>query len=113
MSLAEREHVLAAAGGGRHIDIDESAVEQRRKRDDCGEGAARMQSLVDCVATLLYIANANIRILYLEKLDNGFPKEIIFRGKQVVNCETGKIYGTTAHSCAFAAPSCTCSSCRT
>jgi hypothetical protein len=64
-----------------------------------------MQSLIDCIPTLLHIADADVRILYREKLDNGFSKEIVFRGKQVLDRETRKIYSTRAHSCAFAAPS--------
>ena len=65
------------------------------------------------IAALFYVTNANVGILYLKKLDDGFPKEIIFRSKQVVNRETRKIDSTAAHNCAFAAPSCTCSNCRT
>src|SRR4051794_26188764 len=102
MSLTESEHVLATTSRVRNIDVDESAVEQRSKWNDRGEGTARMQSLIDCVTALLYVADTDIRVLYLEKLDNGFPKKIIFGGKQVMNRETQKIDSTSAHSCAFA-----------
>src|SRR5947199_10762489 len=100
MPLAKREHVLSAPGRISDIEVDEAAVKECCKRNDRGKGTARMEAFVHGIAALLYVADANVRVLDLKKLDDRFPKEVVFGSKQVVDRETRKIYGTRAHSCA-------------
>src|SRR5436305_4759955 len=68
MPLTEREHILPAPGWIGDIDVDEAAVKERCKRNHSGEGAAGMEAFVRSVAALLYVADANVRVLDLEKL---------------------------------------------
>src|SRR4051794_12076876 len=74
VTLTQREHILPTPGRISYIDVNKSAIEKGCKRNDRGERATRVQSLVHCIPALLDVTDANVGVFHLEKLEDRFPK---------------------------------------
>ena len=68
--LAQDEQVLPAPRRIDDVDVDEAAVVERDERDGGGEGAARVQALVDGVAALLEAQQPNVGVLDRQQLED-------------------------------------------
>ena len=82
MPLAQDEHVLAGARRVGHVDVDETAVEERDERNRGRERAAGVEALVDGVAALLQRQQADVRVLDRQQLVNRLTDEVVIAGRR-------------------------------
>jgi len=77
VSLTECEDVLASTGGVGDVEPYETAIEERDERENSGESATRVQTLVDSVAALREGQDPNIRVFDGEQLQDAFTEDCI------------------------------------